>query len=54
MAVMEAQGAVMVEVDVMGPLKELGNAEYQVLLYEFKDGLNKYLSGASGRVKSLK
>jgi len=54
MAIMEAQGATIVEVDVMGPLKLLGNAEYQVLLYEFKDGLNKYLSSSSGKVKSLK
>jgi amidase len=51
---MESQGATMVEVDVMGPLKLLGTAEYQVLLYEFKDGLNKYLSSANGQVKSLK
>ena len=51
---MEAQGATIVEVDVMGPLKLLGNAEYQVLLYEFKDGLNKYLASANGKVKSLK
>ena len=44
----------MVEVDVMAPLKLLGTAEYQVLLYEFKDGLNKYLASANGKVKSLK
>jgi amidase len=54
MTVMEAQGATMVEVDVMGPLKLLGTAEYQVLLYEFKDGLNRYLGTANGKVKSLK
>jgi len=54
MAVMKEQGATMVEVDVMGPLKLLGTAEYQVLLYEFKDGLNKYLASANGYVKSLK
>jgi amidase len=54
MATMEAQGATMVEVDVAGPLKLLGGAEYQVLLYEFKDGLNRYLSSAGGKVKSLK
>jgi amidase len=51
---MESLGATMVEIDVMGPLKLLGTAEYQVLLYEFKDGLNKYLSSANGQVKSLK
>jgi amidase len=52
--VMEAQGAIIVEVDVMAPLKILGTAEYQVLLYEFKDGLNKYLGKANGKVRSLK
>ncbi len=51
---MEEQGATMVEVDVAGPLKLLGNAEYLVLLYEFKDGLNRYLATANGHVKSLK
>jgi amidase len=54
MTVMEAQGATLVEVDVMTPLKLLGTAEYQVLLYEFKDGLNKYLGLANGKVKLLK
>jgi amidase len=54
MSVMEKQGAVMVEVDVLTPLKLLGTAEYQVLLYEFKDGLNKYLGSANGKVRSLK
>jgi amidase len=54
MTSMEAQGATMVEVDVAGPLKLLGNAEYLVLLYEFKDGLNRYLASANGHVKSLK
>jgi amidase len=53
-ATMEAQGAVIVEVDVLGALKLLGHSEYQVLLYEFKDGLNKYLASANGQVKSLK
>ena len=51
---MEEQGATMVEVDVAGPLKLLGNAEYLVLLYEFKDELNRYLATANGHVKSLK
>ena len=54
MTTMEAQGATMIMVDVMGPLKLLGTAEYQVLLYEFKDGLNRYLGSATGEVKSLK
>jgi len=54
MSTMETQGATMVEIDVMGPLKLLGTAEYQVLLYEFKDGLNRYLASSDGKVKSLK
>ena len=53
-ATMEAQGAIIVEVDVLDALKLLGHSEYQVLLYEFKDGLNKYLASANGQVKSLK
>jgi amidase len=54
MTVMEAQGATMVEVDITGPLKLLGTAEYQVLLYEFKDGLNRYLGSSKASIKSLK
>jgi amidase len=54
MVIMESKGATMVEVDVMGPLKLLGTAEYQVLLYEFKSGLNKYLLSSNVKVKSLK
>jgi len=54
MALMEQLGAILVEVDVMGPLKILGTAEYQVLLFEFKDGLNRYLTSAKGKVASLK
>ncbi len=52
--VLESQGATVVEVDVLGPLKALGNAEFQVLLYEFKDGLNRYLASSPANVKSLK
>ncbi|HVY74791.1 MAG TPA: amidase [Puia sp.] len=52
--IMEAAGATIVEVDLQTPLKALGNVEFQVLLYEFKDGLNRYLSTVSSGVKSLK
>ena len=34
-------------------LKPIGNSEFTVLLYEFKDGLNKYLSTANSKMKSL-
>lgn len=52
--VLESQGATVIEVDLMGPLKALGHAEFQVLLYEFKDGLNRYLASSQSPVKSLK
>ena len=46
-------GATIVEVDVIKSLDEIGNAEFQVLLYEFKDGLNNYLNTANNKMKSL-
>ncbi|MDO6434885.1 amidase [Flavitalea sp. BT771] len=45
-AVMKQQGAEIVEVELLAPIKELGSTEFTVLQYEFKDGLNKYLAGA--------
>jgi amidase len=53
MTTLESLGATTVLVDVTGPLKLLGTAEYQVLLYEFKDGLNRYLASCGAQVKSL-
>ena len=46
-------GASIVEVDLIKSLEEIGNAEFQVLLYEFKDGLNSYLKSVNGKMKSL-
>ncbi len=46
-------GATIVEVELLKSLRELGNAEFDVLLYEFKDGLNKYLATSNSAVKSL-
>ncbi len=54
MSAMEQQGAIFVEIDVNTTLKTLGNAEYTVLLYEFKDGLNRYLITSNAKIKSLK
>ncbi|MBC8082166.1 MAG: amidase [Hymenobacter sp.] len=50
---LKAQGATVVEVEVDQPADALGEAEYDVLLYEFKDGLNKYLATANAPVKTL-
>jgi amidase len=43
---LKQKGAVIVEIDLQKQLSEAGSAEGLVLQYEFKDGLNKYLSGA--------
>lgn len=51
--VLEAQGATVIEVKLNEALKYIGRSAYMVLLYEFKDGVNRYLSGANARVRSL-
>ena len=50
---MTRQDAVIVEVDLLKSIAELGDAEFTVLQYEFKDGVNKYLAAASGKMRSL-
>lgn len=52
--VLKNQGATVVEIELQKALDDLGNAEFLVLQYEFKDGVNKYLSNANAKVKSLK
>jgi amidase len=50
---LKAQGATIVEVDVRTATQPIGEAEYSVLLYEFKDGVNKYLAQAKAPIKTL-
>ena len=52
-AVLKAKGAIVVEVEVEKQTNSLGDAEFQVLLYEFKEGVNKYLAGAGTTVRNL-
>ncbi|RZK52719.1 MAG: amidase, partial [Hymenobacter sp.] len=52
-AVLKAQGATVVEVDVRTATAPIGEAEFDVLLYEFKDGVNKYLGHTNAPVKTL-
>lgn len=54
-AVMQQRGAVIVDPVELSAMKELENSELEVLLYEFKDGLNAYLGalGPAAPVKSL-
>jgi len=47
------QGAIIVEIEYLDKINELGGAEFEVLQFEFKDGLNKYLSTANAPVKTL-
>jgi amidase len=47
------KGAIIVEVELYKQMKEAFGAQFTVLLYEFKDGLNKYLSQANSKIKSL-
>jgi amidase len=50
---MKSKGATIVEVDLIEKLKKLEGIEFEVLKYEFKEGLNKYLSSANAQVKTL-
>ncbi|MBI2731515.1 MAG: amidase [Sphingobacteriales bacterium] len=46
-------GAETIEVDLMKATGELGDAEFNVLQYEFKDGVNRYLAKANAPVKTV-
>jgi amidase len=50
--VLKAGGATLVDVEFATNGK-FGDAEYDVLLYEFKEDLNKYLAGRGGQYKTL-
>ena len=50
---LKSKGAMIVEVDVYKEIKQAGKDEFTVLLYEFKDGVNDYLSKANAKVKAL-
>ena len=53
-ATLRSQGAEVIEVELLKDINPLGRDEFIVLQYEFKDGLNKYLSGAAaGLPKNL-
>jgi len=52
--ILRQQGAEIVEIDYMEAINKLGDAEFDLMKYEFKDGLNKYLATANAKVKTLK
>ena len=51
---MKNAGASVVEVSYAEKLKDIGDDEYKLLKYEFKDGLNRYLENSGAAVRSLK
>ena len=51
---MKSLGAVIVDPADVTTIGALGDPEFEVLLYEFKAGLNKYLAARGGAVKTLK
>ena len=51
---MKAMGAIIIEVDLNNKVYDaIGSAETEVLQFEFKDGVNKYLATANAKVKTL-
>lgn len=52
--ILKKQGATVVEIDYIDKINATGQSEFEVLQYEFKDGVNKYLASANGKVKNLK
>ncbi len=48
-----ALGATVIEIDYLDKINELGQHEYNILKYEFKAGVNNYLSQANAKVKNL-
>lgn len=56
LATMGREGAVLIDPASLPSRQGLGDADYQVMLYEFKAGLNAYFAslGSAARVKSLK
>ncbi|MBP2282008.1 amidase [Flavobacterium sp. CG_23.5] len=51
---LKKQGAVIIEIDYLDKINAFGQAEFEVLQYEFKDGLNNYLAKSNAKVKTLK
>lgn len=50
---MKTKGATIVEVELLKACREAGDGEFTLMQYEFKHGLNAYLSQANAQVKTL-
>jgi amidase len=53
-ALMQQQGANIIEIDYVEKINALGKYELEILQCEFKDGVNKYLAGGSIKIKTVK
>ncbi len=51
---MKKLGANIIEIEFVDKINEIGKYENEILHYEFKDGVNKYLAGAGHKIKTLK
>src|SRR4051794_10430683 len=52
--VLKKQGATILEIELQKFLPDIDQSEFNVLKYEFKDGVNRYLAHANAKVKNLK
>ncbi|MDB5152097.1 MAG: amidase [Mucilaginibacter sp.] len=50
---LKSKGATIIEVELNKEIKKAAHDEFTVLLYEFKDGVNQYLSKANSKMKAL-
>ncbi len=50
---LQKAGATLVEIELLHEITPLGDAEFELMQFEFKDGLNRYLATANAPVKSL-
>ena len=51
--IMKQQGAEIVEIEYLDKINANGDAEFEAMKYEFKEGVNKYLASANSKMKSL-
>ncbi|MDD5150121.1 MAG: amidase [Flavobacterium sp.] len=52
--VLKQNGATIIEIDYIDKINALSDAEFELMQYEFKDGLNSYLATSNAKVKNLK
>ena len=50
---LQSQGAIIIEVEFTGEYSMLGREEFEVMQFEFKDGLNRYLASSNSPMRSL-